>query len=251
MIAKAKLQYPNLSKAPIVEAIIDFRVRPREGMSAESLTPLRDLIDSELPSFGLARRLQGQFEVKDGQPAGSSLTHVDVGFRAESADKRHVLQAHIDGLTFSRLRNYDRWETFRDDARRMWNAYETVAKPLGITRAAVRYINRIEYPFPIDFDDYLSRPPGIPDSLPQVVAGFLSRVVIPYENTGIQIVITQALEPPTAAGMVPVILDIDVFLEKGFAAHAQEHWEIMEELRHLKNRAFFGSLTEKTLEMLK
>lgn len=202
-------------------------------------------------SFTVARQIRAHFQLTETQEAQQAMTHANVGWRAESSDKLHVIQAQVEGLTISRLHPYDRWETLRDYARQIWSAYMAVARPTAITRIAVRYINRLEFKSPIDFDHYLAKAPGLPDSLPQVVGGFLCRVVIPYKNTGIQVVITQALEAPKAQGIVPVLLDIDVFLERSFATDEEEHWTILEQLRDLKNKAFFGSVTDKTLEMLK
>lgn len=247
---KERAGYPHLPKAPIVEAIIDFRVRPRENVTAETLRPLRDTLGGEY-AFTPARLIRAHFQISEPESSQTSMSHVDVGWRGESQDKLYVVQAQVEGFTFSRLKPYEHWESFRDAARRMWSAYQSVAAPEAVTRIALRYINRIEFKVPIDFDDYLTKAPGLPDNLPQVVSGFLSRVVIPYKSSGIQILITQAMEAPTVPGILPVLLDIDVFLEKTFAVDDEERWRILEELRGLKNDAFFGSVTERTLEMFR
>jgi uncharacterized protein (TIGR04255 family) len=92
--------------------------------------------------------------------------------------------------------------------------------------------------------------PAIGPSLPQGIAGMYWRVVLPQPPA--TIVVTQALDQAVMAEkvIVPVILDIDVFVEgKVFASTGEELWEQLDQLRELKNRVFFGSLTPKALEL--
>ena len=46
----------------------------------------------------------------------------------------------------------------------------------------------------------------------------------------------------------PVILDIDVFREDPFDPNDIAVWNVLEDLRGVKNRIFFESVTEKLLE---
>jgi uncharacterized protein (TIGR04255 family) len=50
----------------------------------------------------------------------ADTTHQHSGFKFTSLNKQQILQAQIDGFTFSTLAPYDRWELFRDEARRLW-----------------------------------------------------------------------------------------------------------------------------------
>jgi hypothetical protein len=72
-----------------------------------------------------------------------------IGWRFVSPDKLHVFQARLNGFTFSRLPPYVDWESFRTEARRLWDLYRAVANPIAPTRIAVRYINRLDLPLPI------------------------------------------------------------------------------------------------------
>ena len=241
----------HLDHAPIVEALIDFRVRPVEGASVERLKALHPLIRERYPVAAEGRQIYAQFGLQDGKPITPSHSETLLGFRFESADRLYVFQAHKEGFTLSRMKPYQTWELLRDEARTLWEYYRQIAEPLAVTRTALRYINRLELPLAVDCDHYLTVAPQVPPSLPQVVEGFLSRVVVPFDS-GIQVVITQALEPANPiTKTTPVILDIDVSLEKSFSIGDEGYWETLEQLRRLKNDAFFGSVTNKTLELCK
>ena len=63
------------------------------------------------------------------------------GYLFTSVDGRQVVQARLDGFTFSRLKPYDKWESLRDEARELWQHYVQIASPETVTRVALRYIN--------------------------------------------------------------------------------------------------------------
>jgi uncharacterized protein (TIGR04255 family) len=77
----------------------------------------------------------------------------------------------LDGFAMSRLAPYENWNAVRDEARRLWDIYRSIAKPSKLIRLAVRYINRIDMPLPLgDFKDYLRTVPDVSPDLPQGLA---------------------------------------------------------------------------------
>jgi uncharacterized protein (TIGR04255 family) len=212
---------------------------------------LHEAIKDSFPIRKEARRWETHFEVKQAEDPAHTSSVRFVGYRLESKDGRKVWQVQHDGFTLSHLKPYDRWETLVDEAKGLWNLYADVAEPIAITRVATRFINRLELPGAgLDFDDYLTVAPRIPSALPQMFVEFLSRIAVPKPELGAMIVITQALEPATQSdGRVPVTIDIDAFKAGAFDTRAGEAWELLERLRSLKNDAFFGSITTRTLEL--
>ena len=103
----------------------------------------------------------------------------------------------------------------------------------------------------VEFGEYLNAPPPLPKQMPPFVSGFVSRVVINDPDSNTVAAVVQALEPPSENRYLPVILDIDVFQQDVSNLAADELFARFEKLREMKNRAFFGSITDKTLEMLK
>jgi uncharacterized protein (TIGR04255 family) len=123
-----------------------------------------------------------------------------------------------------------------------------VSHSVTVSRTAARYINVIDLPPQSELNDYLTAGPQIPSELPQILEIFLQRVLVRYQ-ADIYAAITQASEP---SGPVPpsarVILDIDVFANRAFAAESGELWTLADTLRGIKNAIFFSSVTERALE---
>jgi uncharacterized protein (TIGR04255 family) len=168
-----------------------------------------------------------------------------------SRDGRQIVQARLDGFTFNRLRPYQSWARFREEARAHWERYRSLARPETITRVALRYINRIEVPVSArDFKEYLLTTPEIAPGLSQGLAGFFMRIVIPLDSFGCTAIVTETMEEPKS-GRLPLILDIDVFVEEALAPDAEEVWQVLETLRAAKNEVFFKSITPRTRELFR
>lgn len=246
-------EYSLLRKAPITEALIDIRIKMKEGFDVERFQYLSDAICGQYPDKKARHRWEGRFEFKKGEgPVSSGAETID-GYIFTSSDGKQVFQSRVDGFTFNRLKPYDKWESFRDEARRLWQLYSNLVEP-DIVRVAVRYINKFNiplFPQPLrDFNEYLTAAPIVPEGLPQGVSSFLSRVVIHDTETDADAIITQAFEQIVDPRFIPIILDIDVFKQRELISE-EEAWQILEKLRHLKNSIFFKSITEKTKELFK
>jgi uncharacterized protein (TIGR04255 family) len=246
--------YPHLPRAPISEALIDFRFDPPFA-DTEKLAPLQDSLKDEFPEVKMILQVQGQLAVSndpDSSAPPSKIEHKLIGHALWSADQHRVVQVRTDGFSFSHLKPYQDWAALRSGARSAWDRFLKVVSPDRIVRCAVRYINRIELPLPFErFEEFFSTFPQIGPELPQDMSGMYSRVVLPQLPAWI--VVTQAIdEAGVTPSVVPVILDIDVFVQNmTFSAKGEEVWAQLDELRDLKNRIFFGSVTAKALELFR
>jgi uncharacterized protein (TIGR04255 family) len=239
-------RWPNLSRCPITEALLDIRVQARPELTLKDLEGFQETIADAYPQ----RRTRQVFEVAVAD-VGVSQKQKDDGFLFVAADGRRVIQARLDGFSFSLLKPYSSWDALRDEGRRHWESYRQIVKPSGISRVAVRYINRIELPLPFkDFREYILTAPEIAQDLPQGLANFLLRVVIPVEQAGCVVIVTETMEPPDSERL-PFILDIDASCERPLDPETDEVWETLERLRDVKNDFFFRNLTPKALELFK
>lgn len=243
---------PVLKNAPITEAVIDIRVKLPSSTDIKSIDSLFDKIKSHYPTRQEQTVSEFSFGLKPGEdPVKASKLHVN-GYRYISADHKQIVQARLDGFTMSRLHPYTEWNEFRDEANKLWQYYRDIAKPEAITRVALRYINNLNMPFPInDFDEYLTAPPIVPKELPQGISSFLTRIVVTEPSLGINAIITQALElvpPMREITRLPVILDIDVFNQDPKGMTEADAWNTIEQLRHFKNKIFDKSITLKLKE---
>jgi len=239
-------KYPILSKAPITEALIDIRVKVRDELKIEQVYSIYNFISKGYPNKKERHQWGGSLEFKKGKPPTSIASEIIDGYIFISGDNKQIFQARLDGFTFSRLKPYETWENLRDEAYRLWQKYREITSP-EITRVALRYINKMELPLHLrDFSDYLTAAPIVPEGLPQGVSSFLSRVVIHEPEIGAAGIITQALEQSVNPN---IILDIDVFKQKPEGISEEEAWQVLERLRHFKNKIFFESITEKAKEL--
>ncbi len=238
----------HLSRAPITEALIDVRVKlPVETQVVTLIHSLQERIRERFPREKQIQHVQYEYAI--GPPPKEKTTASNIGYRYDSIDGRQVIQAKLDGFTFSWLKPYETWEILRREAYSMWQLYQEIMKPEAITRVATRYINQIQIPGPlIDFDHYLTAGPRVPKALPQALGSFLTRIVVPDEKNQVTAIITQIFQPGPNPQVIPVILDIDVFKEKLFENESVA-WDTIDSLKSVKNLVFFDSITEKTAEL--
>ncbi len=241
-------QYPILRNAPITEALIDIRVKLSSESDVKKIDSMSELIKHQYPKKQEQRVSEIKVELKPGEELARQLTKIN-GFRYLSSDEKEIVQARMDGFTFNKLFPYTKWENLRNEAHRLWLIYREIACPDLVTRVALRYINNLKIPMPIkDFAEYLVSPPSVPEELPQGVSSFLTRVVIYEPSVEANAIITQALES-VVGEVVPIILDIDVSKFRPEGIEEEDIWSTLENLRILKNRIFFASITEKLKEM--
>ena len=120
-----------------------------------------------------------------------------------------------------------------------------------ISRVALRYINAIRFPDTVvDLDEYLPAAPSVPAALPQAIAGFYSRIVIPIPEDDLTAVVTQALED-TPQSAPSIILDIDVFRQTRLQPNEAIWEQSFEKIGDWKNRIFFEFVNEKTVSLYK
>lgn len=237
-------QTRHYAHAPLTEAVIDVRVKLSPDVKLDHLAALQEGEEATYPTRKTHAVVRGQFTA--GQQVGASAKQTPTGYMFVSGDEKQIFQARLDGFAFSRLEPYERWDTFRDEARRLWTKYRSVA-PESIVRVAVRYINRIDLPLPIgDLKEFLRTGPDVPPELPQGLTTFLVRLVIPLDDVEATLRLTQTIVPPASEHVVSIVLDIDIFREISGPLTEEQLWRLLEELRVKKNQAFEACITDRT-----
>ena len=240
--------WPTLSKAPIVEGLIDIRVERSAGATAAGLKAACDELAAEFPSRQEQHTIVAQFSFSSDANTTSSTTEQDPdGIILRSADEKWVVQFRLDGFTISRLHPYGTWDELKAKASALWAKYSEAAKPIKVVRIASRFVNRVQMPPGESFDKTFLTNFVMGPSLPQSVAGYLLRVVIPFEEQNAVAIVTQSLD----VGDKECILDLDTFSVQPQGIAENEMWSKLDNLRDVKNRLFFGSFTEAALERFK
>lgn len=245
-------KFPRLAHAPIAEAVIEMRARAEVSWEEPEIRNQLDSLLSTYPHIESQREYEHALQMGPGQDM--MQTHRDLGWRGlrcESSDHVHIAQFNHDGFVFSRLHPYDHWEQFYAEAMRLWKIYQDLAGPSAIQRLGLRFINRIE--LPIDGpgpDDYLRMSSEVLAGMPLSRAGFFHRDVLAVPGYPYIVTIVRTVQPIQVTGNkgFGLLLDIDVFSTEPFDLRDDLLSQRLIEMRWLKNKAFFGSITEQALE---
>lgn len=243
----------HLNRAPITEALIDIHVEQQAGLSFEMLQQAFNKIGVGYYVKGPISHgtFVGQFSLDGQQQPQASMQAELVGLRLHSADEKYVAQCRLGGFTLSRLPPYEDWESLLQETKRVWSIYCELLKPMCITRLATRFINNLRLPIENgeSFQVYLKKFADVPDEAPQAMASFFQnfKLVDITEDAYVNLIL--ALDSLASDGTAPVILDIDVFTSKQMSPASDEVWGVLECLRNLKNKCFFGSLTDRAVEL--
>lgn len=249
------MEYPHLSNAPIVEAVVDFRVKLPPDFKIESFNKLCETLKTQYPRFEQQQQIQHTFRKESEKPPEISTRMLGLhSYQLRSEDEKNVVQLRRDGFTFSRLTPYSKWEDLYGEAWRLWRLYVDAAKPLELSRIAVRYINRLLLPLPIiDPSEYMNAPPVVAEGWPANMSAFLTRVVLHEPESEIFINVIQAAEPlpPGEQTHIPVLFDIDAYQESLLSADDVTLTDRFGRLREMKNRVFFKGITPKAIELFR
>jgi len=239
--------WPRFPKAPIAEAILDVSVVLPPSSDLQRIRSLQEALGGQYPKVTERMPFHGGFEITSAGVTVSTSSGRPDGYLFTSSDDLQTIQARLDGFGFSRMKPYEHWSAFRAEAKRQWEKYRDLLQPKSITRIGLRYLNRLELPLPVnDLRKYVRNTPELAPDLPQVLTGFFMAVQLPVDASFA--VITETIEPATPA-ILPFILDIAVHREGQFDSDSM--WDVFDELRELKNRIFFHSVTDHAKEMFR
>lgn len=237
----------HFKNPPIVEAVIALSVCPLPDAALQSFQACQ----AEMRTLGYRDpepMTQHQFEmrIESGVPQYNTQDSA-LGLKFLSEDGLHAVQFTKSVFVFSRLGRYDRWEQFRDEARRCWDIYFRAASVVVPTVAGVRYINKLFIPSGADFQEYVCAGPKFPDSISSSITEMFMRVGVPIVDPQGTFIHTQALLPPEREGFATLLLDNDFqFPVQGRSS--SEIWELLELVRVIKDRYFVELTTNKMRE---
>src|SRR5438552_1691219 len=160
-------EFPHLTRAPIVEAVIDIRARANTPWEQSSVS---ERLKRELPDYPKVvsqNDIRHEFQFVEGQPPQTRDQNLGWrGLQFQSADQKQIAQFNRDGFTFFRLNEYESWEKLSNESERLWRIYAELAQPMEAQRLGVRFINRIELaPGEARLEDCINPYPSPPSNL--------------------------------------------------------------------------------------
>lgn len=169
-------------------------------------------------------------------------------------DRKHtrLFQARTDGFLFSKQAPYDRWESIRDEAQRLWLEYVAVARPVTTRRLGLRYVNRLDLPaIEADLSDYLLTRPEVAPGISRRISGYAMQLDIPLVDApDTMMIIREAVVQPIHPETIAIVFDIDILRVGEY--HVTDHviWQAFEELHSRVSETFERSITDRLRELI-
>jgi uncharacterized protein (TIGR04255 family) len=239
-------------KSPIVEALIDIKTEASPDLQFDALQSIARPVSALYPR--VETRYLGEGQISFGAEAKATAEQRPFALMFFSSDNKQIFQARTDGITASRLAPYTGWETLRDEARRLWDIYRDFARPKKFTRLAVRYINQFVLPASrIEIEDYFNTFPELSRKLPSELRdmnSFWMRLSIPQLDLGGMLLINQAVTAASGPDAIPIVLDLDLFVENQTITDDKVLWSKLEELHVRQGLYFEASITDRMRELI-
>ena len=246
--------FEYLRNAPIVEAAIEVRARAEVSWDEKAVS---DQLKAKLPDYPQAisqNAVTHEINLTPGQ-APQALQH-DLGWRGlicRSPDEKHIAQFNRDSFVFSRLQPYLGWDKLSDEAVRLWRIHADISHAVEAQRLGLRFINRIgldSSPRGLNLEGYIRPHPQAPRDLDIPISGFLHQDTLGGPGYPYVINIFRTIQPAQNSPNqgVGLIIDIDVATVQPFHADEAALKMRLAEMRWLKNKIFFGSMTQEALK---
>jgi uncharacterized protein (TIGR04255 family) len=233
----------HLSRAPITEAVIEIRVELTRRLGTADFDTLRQTFEAEFETVVEQREIEALLRFDVG--TGPDQQAIDQGVRRllfRSDTRNDILIVGEGRFAYVKLRPYSSFERIRSRAQELWTRYSEVVPVEHATRLGLRYINQFGIPAHRSFTDFLTVPVQSPETvLTDNVTKEFSQLDLTDRLVGISARFVRVVE--SLNGTAEVIIDTDAFRE-GRLPFGANVWERFEELRQMKNRMFFGSITE-------
>lgn len=229
---------------PVEEALCDFQFIPGQPWDMTIPGLLYEKIRDEFPIKEQQMGLGIGFRPKE----GGIEQRVEIPQRMQflRSDKSSLVQVGRDLLTINQLKPYPTWETFKPMILQNLKIYQAIAKPKGLRRIGLRYINKITFEeYPIEATDYFNYYPTIPTGLPQMHEAFHVKVEIPYEDGGDRLLLTFSTATPGKSQALTLVLDLDYIMAIPERVPIDQADAWVEKAHKIVEAAFEACVTDK------
>jgi uncharacterized protein (TIGR04255 family) len=245
--------FPYLSKAPIVEAVLQISARALTPWAEEAILPkIREAFPENTQVIS-EQGTEQHISLKPGVGLGDFKHSLFwQGVLIPKGERPEIIRFARDFFLFSRLAPYEGWEPFLKRASELLGIYMRVAAPHTAQRIGLRFINRIEMLAGPQIEDYFSNFPRDTSGLDLPISGFLHQETFAVPALPYAINLTRAAQPALDVIQAPaLILDLDVHTTKEDDMRVPSIEGHLMRMRWLKNKVFFSNITASLLERLK
>ncbi len=243
-------KWPSLAKPPVVTAI--FQLKFDNGsvnvddylkfdIALKHLFPKRnENLESSL-SLGPATRIP----LGKAQISGVTNTR-RTGYIYFTTDQKEKLSLSEIDITYTTEKPYEGWIVFKDKVLKILSTLSTVLENVTIRRSSIRFINQFK------FDEFSDPSVYFNSQIFSTGEGLLYPLIrygfkLTYDiDEGVYSIVNQNAEH--LPDKFVYIFDIDVLDRNNLLFELNTIDDTLEKLRSIKNKIFFGNITEKTLE---
>jgi uncharacterized protein (TIGR04255 family) len=233
------LSYP---RPPITEAVLQLNFANQ--LDRPEIEKVAAVLGS---GYQKSDELNFQFVLN---PVGSfSGKSEPAGIRLTDPVLQQIIIINASSIGVSRLAPYPGWNAFYKAASEVFSRVRKRTGYRQITRAAVRYVNRIDIPHgpdnnPSSIGDYLrvyySGPTILGMSAP---SAYMTQAEFGSASDWAKVIVRIMTVEPALIRHLSVVLDLDVFCDKGIPQQEAELEGFFTKMRDLKNTVFTDCIT--------
>lgn len=235
----AKKVYKN---SPIVEAVCEFKFDPASEWDLTIPGLLLPELKGEFPTR--RGRTKGSLQIRDDQ---AQVTKTDIA-QFLSKDEKAFVQVYPHTLSINVLAPYPSWQKFGSWIGDAYSKYEALAKPKGVSRIGLRYVNDIvlrNIEGALNISKYLTIGPAGPPGYLKTLAGFNMAVEFSHEGERDQLRVALSSVPTEQDGEVTLRLDLDYYLNEPNSVALGGVMEWVEAAHSHVEDTFEASITDK------
>ena len=225
---------------PVVEAICEFHLPPEPPWDLTVPGLFYERVREDFPHR--ERRMVQDIEFVQTPQGLEQRIHTGERLLLFSHDRKRLIQLGMRLLVINVLRPYPGWAEFKELIQQVWEALKAVVEVQGVTRMALRYINRVELPSSTaSLETYFAFYPHIGHQLPNTITSFIMGVEFAFAEgrDRCRVHMAQAADDKRS-----IMLDLNYYLARPGAVPLPEVLSWMEEAHTRVEEVFEGCITD-------
>jgi uncharacterized protein (TIGR04255 family) len=232
-------------KPPILEAVCEFRFAASSKWDLAIPGLIYEQVKADFPQREQTQEVK--VEARGAPPQISLMGRV--AFKRQ--DGKQFIQVAPRMLSINQLAPYEDWESLIPTITRAFSAYRDVAKPDGLARIGVRYINAFDIPEEIvEIANFFEFSPRIPGALEGSFDAFICGIRFERSNgrDALKVELTSAPSPKKDSSRI--LLDLDYAVDRPDAVKLDEALGWVREAHDAVENAFEACMKDKVRALL-
>lgn len=243
-------KWPSLAKPPVVTAILQL-IFDNGSVKVEDYLKYDNVLKRDFPkrneNIESSLSLSPATKITIGKAQVSGVTNTRrTGYVYFTTDQKEKLSLSESDITYTSEKPYEGWDIFKQTVLKILNILSPMMKNVTVRRTSIRFINQFK------FDEFSDPSVYFNSQIASTEGGMLYPLMkygfrLTYDiEEGIYSIVNQNADH--LPDKYVYIFDIDVLNKNNLLYELNTIDETLEGLRTIKNRIFFGNITDKTLE---